>query len=776
MKKMLMMLFILLSVFLSGGTMMTAQDLSVPGNIHNLFYIQEGENRNFFLQDKGINTHILLSSGTRNRLLFNFPRGNSGIALLFEPCRSGAGKLLLEFTASPKPWPKGDVTGITVKIRSNQNQIRIPAVYMDSIRLIRILKNPEALEEALREKEEFARHRNLSVQGYVQPACEVRETAEGTSVFLQCTALDEKHRSEAEILLDKGSRASLEGSAIVLEGAEGLPLAFEVRACVDEAELSALPLKRIVTQETLDFPERLRRIEPVGAGRFEQALRALQFLTCREKLLAGSWQYLTYFGRDTLISIMLLQRCLQSSIYEDALQSVLDRTSESGDVAHEEDIGGQAILRRISLYNADVREGKTAEAGEMLKRLGEPIYDYKMVDDDFLLPIAAWRYCGEGGLSPGSGRNFLEKKNARGETNLLTLLRNFDFCLKKAFLFSRRTTRENLVRIGPSGVGDWRDSRNGLGGGVYPSSVNLYLVPAALSAIRKFMSARLVSQDSFREIAAKNSFREVAAVIKDPSLLDGASHAWSGAAKSFRIKLGPEVLRRRLGEYFSASAVSPEEKKYLLSLPLDGNLLVGDFISGSAAPGAIGDGIIFPALSLNERGEPLAVENSDFGFQLFMGEPSPDEVRSYLKLLRLPYPLGLRSETGIFAANPIFSGEPSLWKNLDRNAYHGTVVWSWQEAMLRLGLLRQYRKYREQPKFRELAEELREIIRMIRKSDLNVSNLVHSELWTWRVEDDRMRPIPFGLEEGAETESNPVQLWSTVSMAVMMEEADLADK
>jgi len=776
MKKKLIMLFILLSVFLSGGTMMTAQDLSISVNIHNLFYIQEGENRNFFLQDKGINTHILLSSGTRNRLLFNFPRGDSGIALLFEPCRSGAGKLLLEFTASPKPWPKGNVTGVTVKIRSNKNRIRIPAVYMDSIRLIRMLKNPEALEEALREKEEFARHRNLPVQGYVQPACEIRGTAGESSVFLHCMSLDEKHRSEAEILLDKGSRAFLDGSAIVLEGAGGLPLAFEIRACVDEAELSALPLERIVTQETLGFPERLRRIEPGGVGRFEQALRALQFLTCREKFLAGSWQYLTYFGRDTLIGIMLLQRCLQPAIYEDALQSVLDRASESGDVAHEEDIGGQAILRRISLYNADVREGKTAQAGEMLKHLGEPIYDYKMVDDDFLLPIAAWRYCGEGGLSPGSGRNFLEKKNARGETNLLTLLRNFDFCLKKIFLFSRRPAGKNLVRIGSSGVGDWRDSRNGLGGGVYPSSVNLYLVPAALSSILKFMRAGFFSQDSFREMAAKNSFRELAAVIEDPSLLDGASRAWSGTAKLFRVKLGPEALRRRLGEYFSASAVSPEEKKYLLSLSLDGSRLVEDFISGSAAPGAIGDGIMFPALSLDERGEPLAVENSDFGFQLFMGEPSPEEVRSYLKLLRLPYPLGLRSEAGIFVANPIFSGEPSLWKTLNRNAYHGTVVWSWQEAMIRLGLLRQYRRFAEIPRYRDLAGEIRSVIRTLHKSDAKVANLVHSELWTWRVEDDRMKPIPFGLEKGAETESNPVQLWSTVSMAVMMEEADLADK
>lgn len=774
MKKKLMMLFILLSVFMSGGTMMTAQDLSAPGNNRNLFYIQEGENRNFFLQEKGLNTHVLLSTGGKNRLFFNFPRGNSGIAFIFEPCR--AGNLLLEFSGSPNTWPKGEVTGVSVKVRSNHNKIRIPAVYMDSIRLIRMLKNPEALREALRDKKEFARNRDLPLKGCVEPAFEVRETPEGTIVLLHCTALDGKHRSEAEVIIAKGSRASLEGSAIVLEAAEGTPLEFEVRACVDEVELSALPLERIVTQETLDFPECPGRREPGEMIRFKQAMRSLQFLTYREKLLAGSWQYLTYFGRDTLISIMLLQRCLQPSIYEDALQSVLDRTSVSGDVAHEEDIGGQAILRRIPLYNADVREGKTAEAGEMLNRLGEPIYDYKMVDDDFLLPIAAWRYCGEGGLSPESGRNFLEKKNARGETNLITLLRNFDFCLKKAFLFSRRPTRENLVRIGPSGVGDWRDSRNGLAGGVYPSSVNLYLVPAALVSIRKFLGASLFSRDQLLETAGRNGFKEVGAAIKDPSLLESASEKWGGAAKLFRVKLGPEDLRMRLSDYFSNFKIPAEEKLYLLSFPLESNLLLRDFLSAAATPGVLKEGMEFPALSLGERGEPLAVMNSDFGFQLFMGEPSPEEVRSYLKLLRLPYPLGLRSEAGIFVTNPILSGEPSLWKNLNRNAYHGTVVWSWQEAMMRLGLVRQYRRFAEIPRCRDLAGEIRSVIQTLRQSDANVANLVHSELWTYRVEGSRMKPIPFGLEEGAETESNPVQLWSTVSIAVMIEEADLADK
>ena len=60
---------------------------------------------------------------------------------------------------------------------------------------------------------------------------------------------------------------------------------------------------------------------------------------------------------------------------ESAIASVLDRLAPNGEVAHEEDIGEFAVLRNL-------REGRG--------RVDTPIYDYGMVDDDFLLaPLAA---------------------------------------------------------------------------------------------------------------------------------------------------------------------------------------------------------------------------------------------------------------------------------------------------------------------------------------------------------------------------------------------------
>ncbi len=64
----------------------------------------------------------------------------------------------------------------------------------------------------------------------------------------------------------------------------------------------------------------------------------------------------------------------KSTAIERGIGSVLERLAPNGEVAHEEDIGEFAILRNA----------KRAGVGD------RPIYDYGMVDDDFMLaPLAA---------------------------------------------------------------------------------------------------------------------------------------------------------------------------------------------------------------------------------------------------------------------------------------------------------------------------------------------------------------------------------------------------
>ena len=135
-------------------------------------------------------------------------------------------------------------------------------------------------------------------------------------------------------------------------------LRLRIQALTGEAPL--VPLTVLLTQR---------------AGDDARARDALSFLTYQDKFLAGSWRFNTYFGRDTLISALLLAPVLEPQAVESAIASVLDRLAPNGEVAHEEDIGEFAVLRNL-------REGRG--------RVATPVYDYGMVDDDFLLaPLAA---------------------------------------------------------------------------------------------------------------------------------------------------------------------------------------------------------------------------------------------------------------------------------------------------------------------------------------------------------------------------------------------------
>lgn len=67
---------------------------------------------------------------------------------------------------------------------------------------------------------------------------------------------------------------------------------------------------------------------------------SLSFLSYTDKLVAGGWRFLTYFGRDSMISALLLQPVLSDRAIEAVIEAVLERiNSTDGTAAHEETIG-----------------------------------------------------------------------------------------------------------------------------------------------------------------------------------------------------------------------------------------------------------------------------------------------------------------------------------------------------------------------------------------------------------------------------------------------------
>jgi hypothetical protein len=127
-----------------------------------------------------------------------------------------------------------------------------------------------------------------------------------------------------------------------------------------------------------------------------------------------------------------------------------------------------------------------------------------------------------------------------------------------------------------------------------------------------------------------------------------------------------------------------------------------------------------------------------------------------------PFPLGLMTEVGMVVANPVFA-DAALQAKFTNHAYHGTVVWSWQQALFASGLARQLeRKDLPQPVRQHLLTAQQTLWRAIRATH----SVQSSELWSWQFANGHYQVVPFGLSSTDADESNAAQLWSSVYLAV----------
>ncbi|HVI57557.1 MAG TPA: hypothetical protein VM619_01610 [Luteimonas sp.] len=511
-----------------------------------------------------------------------------------------------------------------------------------------------------------------------------------------------------------GYAVSIELSNGSVQGGDGAPLALV-------PDRDGEPLRLRITALTGERP--LTPLDAAAlfgpqAGDDARSRQVLEFLAFEEKFLAGSWRFDTYFGRDTLMSLRLLMPGLQPEAVEDGLASVLERLDPQGEVAHEEDVGEFAVLRHR-------KEGAPAGVpGDA------PIYDYKMIDDDVMLaPVAAaWLLDDARGRARAAA--FLARKTSAGEPLGAALARNFAFVAGEAGAFARDPVARNLVGLKPGfNVGQWRDSEDGLAGGRYPYDVNAVFVPAALAAIARFAEAGLLR--AYATPAQQAAFPAAR----------GQAATWSKRAPPlFRIDLDAKAARAAVSRYAKAQGIDP-----------------------APALASIGDaGMRFDAIALDAGGKPIPVLHSDGGFALLFRDPPPADVDTMVEAMTRPFPAGLLTDAGLLVADPAYA-DAAIAAKFGRTAYHGTVVWSWQQALLAAGLARQLRRDdlpdATRTRLRDAQSRLWHAIDATR-------GMRTSELWSWTYADGRFQPQPFGQGQGDVDESNAAQLWSTVYLAI----------
>jgi hypothetical protein len=184
--------------------------------------------------------------------------------------------------------------------------------------------------------------------------------------------------------------------------------------------------------------------------------------------------------------------------------------------------------------------------------------------------------------------------------------------------------------------------------------------------------------------------------------------------------------------------------------------------AGEAIKSIGSDPVAFHTLSLDASGKKVEVLNSDEGFALLFDKPSPARLSDLLTSVMRPFPAGLMTGAGMLIANPAYA-PAAIQAKFPSTAYHGTVIWSWQQALMAAGLARQLERKDLPLATRSQLIQAQRILWAGIDATRGFSN---SELWTWRYENGTYKPVAYGAQNGDADESNAAQLWSTVYLAV----------
>jgi len=628
----------------------------------------------------------------------------------------------------------------------------------------------------------------------LMPALSIADVGGEAVLRVEQPYLDGRHRMVLEIAVDR-ARATLEptGGGAVVRAREAGPVRFRVRVSTDAPSLAPLTRREIFNADFLRFldderaaaeralavPEAMRgeeeRATILRFRRLEREVRAAELLAYREKLMAGMPNYATYFGRDVLMTALMMEPVWTPEMLEHVVASVLRKLSPNGEVSHEEALGGQAIRENAVVY-AELVERYLRGAGgdtlldrarEVLARLGAVRENYRMIDDDYQFPVVAARYLADPSIPAERKRGFLAAPAREdGEPRLALLLRNLEHVARTTAAYTADPEPANLIGFPKRDArhwfsGSWRDSGPGYANGRFAFDVNAVWAPHALAAAESILAslrAMGYDLDDLDRLAPGLGGGRLAAYATRPESLREAVRVWRGAARHFEVTLDVAEVERRVSARLSAmgEAERAHGDRVLRADPLDGKELT------------------FLALALDSAGRPIPVASTDPAMALFLddvageilaGRADVERALRPLRIFELPYPVGLLIDgVGPVATNDAFAGR-EVWEAFDRDRYHSpATIWGREVNLLLLGLARQIeRAVRPDgsvadpalaPFVRTLATTLRRVLDAV-----EASGLQHAELWSYRIDEEGVHPARYPT-------STDIQLWNATDLAV----------
>ncbi|KAL6242100.1 hypothetical protein RBB50_011012 [Rhinocladiella similis] len=606
---------------------------------------------NYFYSDCQSDSQVVVTSPLTDsnlsiigpRLIVAWPAGNSGICTYFQPQNGRNGSLGIELVNSTVGSPLGPV------YRENEGS-KHPYVGVEGV----ISFNSSAtltipILGSIRTIRDFTEGPSL-LRPIIQDAVNVTK-ANGTGATLSRLWLDNITVSTFTLVpyQNSGTNITIHQQNKTLSLGAGF---YSFSASFNYPQLTQLPPSRVLNSASQNLIEQ----QP-------DQTTSLSFLSYSEKLLAGAWRFLTYFGRDSMISALLLEPVLSQgngSATEAVIGAVLERINRTdGSVCHEETIGDYATYLNL-------QDNITSTA---------PGFTYPMIDTDYYLPVLMAQYFNN---SPSRVSALLQRNAGSVDVqnrNLtyanLTLI-NAEKIMNQTAAFARNQTQANLIHLkSDEVVGQWRDSTYGIGGGRIPFDVNTALVPAALRAIGQLARTPGVFPNNTRvNITSWRTLADTRAQIWEEQTL-----------RFFERNITASVARSRL-QHFVTTSTFYDGPTNASSLPSSGN-------------------ITNYAISLDGNNNLSSVDvlHSDTAFRLFFVNSTPSTPEAQAQETRFinatanslvrSFPAGLMTPQSMVVANPALSGSDVLIANFTNAAYHGTVVWSFQLAMMAKGLERQ---------------------------------------------------------------------------------------
>ncbi len=622
------------------------------------------------------------------------------------------------------------------------------------------------------------------VRARLQPRISAIRVGDAWRVRVERPSLDGRNRLAVELRTDPGD-ALLRPTprTVAIRSRSGGPVGLAIRVITDAAALTPLDRQEIFNRDFHDFLSAAAgATDSAGVIRYrrlERQVRGAELLSTREKLMAGLPAFATYFGRDMMMTALMMRPVWSPAMSEHVIASVLRKLGPGGAVSHEEALGGQAIRENAVVYDSLVtgyleaaRAGARPEADSLLARAREMLgnlqatrENYHMVDDEYQLPVLAASYLGDPAVPAARKRAFL-LDTADGGPRLAGMLREMALVATQTRAYAEDPRASNLVSFPKRDStrwrsASWRDSDVGYAGGRFAMDVNAIWAPRALEAIAAILAVlpgiQLVP-GALDSIAPEIGRTPLAGYMRDTVSLRRAIETWKGARRHFEVMLGPREIQERVR---AKLAWLPEaERRY--------------WDKAMVATGEARDSLAFLALSLDEEGRPIPIVNTDPATGLFLGNRIAggldgrvrrEEVLRDVAPFARTFPVGLFAEgLGPLVANDAYAS-PEIWERFGKDPYHGPrVVWGREVNLLFLGLANQIAGGFDAagqlvdpsllPYLRVLDDVLRRTLAAV-----HASGLEHNELWSYRIEGGRLLPTRYGT-------SSDIQLWNGTNLAV----------